>query len=152
MDRIKCTACKRMKMKEDYLKNGKTLKTCIACRDKKKESLAEPVQVKKLIEVPVIQDPVTKPVIAEPVKEPIQKLIVEPVPAEPITVPLDLDTVPVNVKSQWVYLSRKWIKQGDEEKLHKTLTEKLNREFKKRSAFAVHKYLTKWIMVDIRDR
>ena len=143
MDRIKCTACKRMKMKEDYLKNGKTLKTCIACRDKKKESLAEPVQVKKLIEVPVIQDPVTKPVIAEP----IQKLIVEP-----IIVPLDLVTVPVYEKNHWVYLSRKWIKRGDEEKLHKTLTEKLNREFKKRSAFAVHKYLTKWIMVDIRDR
>lgn len=166
MDRIKCTACKRMKMKEDYLKNGKTLKTCIACREKKKEYLAiegpEPVQ--KLIPKPTVVPtvvPVVVPVVVEPVK--VTKTPTESKPGpivEPIVKPIDVHLPIVEhvlepVKPQnkpWVHLSGKWIKLGDEEKLHKTLTEKMNREFKKKAAFAVHKYLTKWIMIDIRDR
>ena len=119
MDRIKCSACKRQKFVSDFLKNGKTLKTCIACR-----------VPKKVPDVPVMV-PVA-PVIA-PVIVPVAPVI------SPVMVP------------RWRHLSGKWIKHGDEHQLHQKLTKKMIREFKERSAFAVHKYLTMWLMVDIRD-
>ena len=130
MDRIKCSACKRQKFVSDFLKNGKTLKTCIACR-----------VPKKVPDVPVMVPvaPVISPVIV-PVAPVISPVMVPDVPViAPVMVP------------RWRHLSGKWIKHGDEHQLHQKLTKKMIREFKERSAFAVHKYLTMWLMVDIRD-
>jgi len=132
--RIKCTACKRVKFEEDFIKNQKILKTCIGCREKKKTDPTKDV----LIEVP-------KEVLIEVPKEvPIE--VPKEVPAE---VPKE---VPKEVPSRWIGISGHWIHQGDEQKLHKKLMRKVNRQFHQHCAFPVHKYLTRWVMVDIRDR
>ena len=127
MDRIKCTACKRQKFVSDFLKNGKTLKTCIACRAPKRS---------------ITLDSVTGPV---------PNLVPEPLPIVPEPVPEPIKETKVIQRHQWIHLSGKWIHLGKERELHEECMKKMNREFLKRSAFAVHKYLTKWIMIDIRD-
>ena len=128
MDRIKCTACKRQKFVSDFLKNGKTLKTCITCRAPKRSITLDSVTVK------------------EPIKEPVKEPIVVPVPVkEPVPETKVIPTHP------WIHLSGKWIHLGKEQELHEECMKKMNREFLKRSAFAVHKYLTRWVMIDIRD-
>jgi len=55
------------------------------------------------------------------------------------------------VKIEWCLLSNKWIRKGEEQRLHRLLLKKVNRQFLFRCSFPVHKYLTKELMVDIRD-
>lgn len=121
--RIKCTACKRVKFEEDFLKNQKILKTCLTCRNKTKKEIV-PITVPN--EVPVM-------------------VVTVPIPVVPVPVP-----VPIPVK-HWIELSGYWIQPGDELKLHKKLLRKVNRHFQKQCAFPVHQYLSRWWMVDIRD-
>jgi hypothetical protein len=52
---------------------------------------------------------------------------------------------------KWCFLSGKWIRKGEEKRLHALLLKKVNRQFLSRCAFPVHKYLTTYVMVDIRD-
>jgi len=139
--RIKCTACKRVKFEEDFLKNQKILKTCIGCRDKKK---TEVVIVKELVKeyTPVLTEVNTD--IAHLPKE------LHPKPSKELQ---ELQELPKELPEiRWIGLSGFWIQQGDELKLHKKLMRKLNRQFHQQCAFPVHKYLTRWVMVDIRDR
>lgn len=126
MDRIKCTACKRQKFVSDFLKNGKTLKTCISCRAPKRSVTLDSVIVPVVVPAPL---PVREPIV---VPEPIKETKVIP-------------------RHTWIHLSGKWIHLGKERELHEECMKKMNREFLKRSAFAVHKYLTRWVMIDIRD-
>jgi len=135
MDRIKCTACKRQKFVSDFLKNGKTLKTCISCRAPKRSVTLDSV----IVPVPKPVPELLPIVVPPPVKEPSAP--------EPIVVP-ETKVLP---KHQWIHLSGKWIHLGKERELHEECMKKMNREFLKRSAFAVHKYLTRWVMIDIRD-
>lgn len=131
MDRIKCTACKRQKFVSDFLKNGKTLKTCITCRAPKRS-----VTVDSVVKTSVEQ------------KEPVVIPVVHPVEI-PQGIPVVIkESVP---KNRWIHLSGKWIQIGKERELHEECMKKMNREFLKRSSFAVHKYLTRWVMIDIRD-
>jgi hypothetical protein len=147
--RIKCTACKRVKFEEDFLKNQKILKTCIGCRDKKKTEVKEPVKelVKELVKeyTPILPEVNTD--IAHLSKE----LHIEPSKELP-DLPVLPKVLPKDLPSRWIGLSGFWIQQGDELKLHKKLMRKLNRQFHQQCAFPVHKYLTRWVMVDIRDR
>ena len=140
--RIKCTACRRMKMEEDFKKNQKMLKTCISCREKPKKVF--------LIESAPVPELVSK---SEPEPILVTKSVPEPEPilvtkSESFLVPIP-KTESVN---KWIGLSGYWIREGDEQKLHKKLTRKLNRQFHMQSAFPIHKYLTQYWMVDIRDR
>ena len=128
--RIKCTACKRVKFEEDFLKNQKVLKTCISCRDKKKTEVKEPL-------------PATIPIKVETKSE------TEVTVKDPQIVEAKVNELP---DKRWIGLSGFWIQKGDEPKLHKKLMRKLNRQFHQQCAFPVHKYLTRWVMVDIRDR
>ena len=132
--RIKCTACRRMKMEEDFKKNQKMLKTCISCREKPKKVF--------LIESAPFPELVTK---SEP--EPI--IVTKSVPESILVTKSVPKTESVN---KWIGLSGYWIREGDEQKLHKKLTRKLNRQFHMQSAFPIHKYLTQYLRVDIRDR
>jgi len=137
MDRIKCTACKRQKYVSDFLKNGKTLKTCLSCRAPKRSQSA---------------DTVKESIPKEPIK--IERTIPEVMVLEaPLAseVPLMVLEVPLKEVARWQLLSGKWIRIGEERKLHEVLTKKVIHEFKQRAAFSVHKYLTTWLMADIRD-
>lgn len=141
MDRIKCTACKRQKYVSDFLKNGKTLKTCVSCRAPKRSQSADtvnPFPVKIPITVETIPIPEVIPEVTIP------KVIIHEIPLKHIV-------LESTVSPRWQVLSGKWIRVGEERKLHETLTKKLIREFKQRAAFSVHKYLTTWLMADIRD-
>jgi len=137
--RIKCSACKRVKFEEDFLKNQKLLKTCITCREKQckkglKESKEETKEIIKVIkETSEIIKEVTKEIIEETKEVSIE------------------ETIEVIKETRWVGLSGYWIQPGDEPKLHKKLLRKVNRQFLQHSAFPVHKYLSRWWMVDIRD-
>jgi hypothetical protein len=127
--RIKCNLCRRMKFPADFLKNGKTLKSCIACRTKKKEGPLENVIMDKLAIMP---------------KE---------VPLENVTNEPTLVIMPKEVPlKKWCVLSGRWLKHGDERRLHKMLIKKVMRELIKKAALPIHKYLTKELFVDIRDR
>lgn len=134
MDRIKCTACKRQKFVSDFLKNGKTLKTCITCRAPKRS---------------VTVDSVSGPVKTPP--EPVLEKVIVPSPVSLAPLPEVVQDTKEIHRKQWIHLSGKWIHLGKERELHEECMKKMNREFLKRSAFAVHKYLTRWVMIDIRD-
>ena len=146
MDRVQCTSCKRQKFVSDFLKNGKTLKTCITCRAPRRSVTVDTVQsikkTKPVNPVDIALKPVNpisvKPVeqLAEPLPEPVIRI-------EPVIEPI--------LKNRWRFLSGKWIHRGEERQLHERLLKKMNREFLERSAFAVHKYLTRRMMADIRD-
>jgi hypothetical protein len=141
MDRIKCTACKRQKYVSDFLKNGKTLKTCVSCRAPKRSQSADTVNPFP-VKIPITISPVMIPQVTIP--EVIPEVIIPKIPLKPIV--LESTGSP-----RWQVLSGKWIRVGEERKLHEILTKKLIREFKQRAAFSVHKYLTTWLMADIRD-
>jgi len=146
--RIKCTACRRMKMEEDFKKNQKILKTCISCREKPKKVF--------LIESTPVPEPVLEPK-PEPLNlvtktEPLPEPVILVTKSEPFPEPLPELVLKTESLHKWIGLSGYWIKEGEEQKLHKKLTRKLNRQFHMQSAFPIHKYLTSWLMVDIRDR
>jgi ribosomal protein L35 len=148
--RIKCTACKRVKFEEDFLKHQKILKTCIACRDKNAKKLTKenepPIVIQNEVPVPV-EVPIEVPI--EPILIPIEQLAQVPVEV-PIEVPADPIVIPAKIK-RWIGISGYWIHPGDERSLHKKLLRKVHNQFHQQSAFSVHKYLTRWVMVDIRD-
>jgi len=129
----KCNLCRKTKPSNDFLKNGKTLKSCVACRDKNK-TVKEPVAL-----------PVKEPVsVKEPVpdtKKSVSFNILEPLPIH----------APVPCIKGWKRLSGKWFKESTELEIHQELTKKMIRQFKKRAAFPVHQYLMKNVFVDIRD-
>jgi hypothetical protein len=138
MASIKCNICRKTKTADDFLKNGKTLKSCLACRDKiKKKKLNEKDSDTKSVDTTVSDTISEKEIVSDNL---IQNVVVSvPVPK-------------INKPKLWYGLSGKWVKLGDEEKLHKMFMKKIIRELKKNAAFPIHKYLTKYIMVDIRDR
>ena len=140
--RIKCNICRRMKFPEDFLKNGKTLKSCIACRTKKKEVPLENVIMDKPAIMPkesALENVMDKPAIMP-----------KDVPLEPLKVIEPLE--PLKKVPTWCILSGRWLKSGDEQRLHKMFMKKVMRELIKKAAFPIHKYLTKPLFVDIRDR
>ncbi len=147
MDRVQCTSCKRQKFVSDFLKNGKTLKTCITCRAPRRSVTVDTVQsIKKTKPVNTVD--IAVDIALKPVETPIEIPLVDPVPRiEPVIEPIHTSIV----KNQWRFLSGKWIHRGEERQLHERLLKKMNREFLERSAFAVHKYLTRRMMADIRD-
>ena len=61
------------------------------------------------------------------------------------------NTIETKEPKQWCLLSGKWIRKGEEKRLHTLLLKKVNRQFLHRCAFPIHKYLTKHLMTDIRD-
>jgi hypothetical protein len=85
--------------------------------------------------------------ITVPTVNPVQVVIPEPV-NDPVKITIMEHILP---KNRWKYLSGKWIHEGEERKLHEQMMKKMNQDFQERAAFAVHKYLTRWVMVDIRD-
>jgi hypothetical protein len=136
MESIKCNLCRKTKPSNEFLKNGKTLKSCGTCRDKNK-TVKEPVALP--VKEPPVKDLVpNKELIQLPLLEPIHEVINEIVPIQPIM-------------KGWKRLSGKWIKEKTELELHQELTKKMNRQFTKRSAFPIHQYLMKYVFVDIRD-
>jgi hypothetical protein len=136
MDRIQCTSCKRQKFVSDFLKNGKTLKTCITCRAPKRS---------------VTVDSVVKPKSVSKTAPKVIPITVPTVNPAPVVIPEPIKALIIQPKNRWKYLSGKWIHEGEERKLHEQMMKKMNRDFQERAAFAVHKYLTRWVMVDIRD-
>ena len=159
MNRVQCTACKRQKFVSDFLKNGKTLKTCITCRSKRSATVdsvvkPEPEQVKPVkiepVKVDLMDKPVDKPAV-KPVVKPVDKLADKPTTSEKEIPVITIESKPMATPVGWRYLSGKWIRPGDERKLHEKLTRNMIREYHERAAFPVHKYLTRWIMIDIRD-
>jgi hypothetical protein len=99
-----------------------TFKSCQSCRKKK--------SYKKEVKV-------------EEVKES------HPVPIETFALP---STVSNTIESpKWCLLSGKWIRRGEEQRLHTLLLKKVHHQFHRRCAFPIHKYLTKYLMMDIRD-
>lgn len=127
----KCNLCRKTKPSNDFLKNGKTLKSCLACRDKNKS-----------VKVPVALPKKPEPVKPEPVKpEPVKPEPVKPEPKEVIH----------EVIKGWKFLSGKWIKIDSELELHQELTKKMILQYKKRAARPIHEYLMKSVFVDIRD-
>ena len=128
MEPIKCNICRKTKPTNDFLKNGKTLKSCLACRDKNKT-------------------------VKDPVQLPVKQSEPEPIPetkSEPI---LETKPEPVTLSKGWKILSGKWVKDNEnaERILHQELTQKLIRQFKKKAALPVHQYLMKSVFADIRD-
>jgi len=152
MASIKCNVCRQTKPEKDFIKNGKTLKSCIGCRDKvKKKDIVEPAAPKDVIKIDdMLKNMSLNPITAENKIVPSIQLnhpTISPAASQiPSRKPLILR------KRPWILLSGIWIKKGDERMLHKNLTKKLNKEFTSRSAFACHKFLTRIIMADIRDR
>jgi len=125
MDTLKCYVCKKTQSIAEF----QTYKSCQSCRKKKatkKDSVSKD-------SVPI--ETFAKLQIVNPLN------LVEPLQKEPI----------LNPKPEWCLLSGKWIRRGEEQRVHKLLLKKVNRQFLIRSAFPVHKYLTKYVMVDIRD-
>ena len=122
----KCNLCRKTKPSNDFLKNGKTLKSCLACRDKNKS-----------VKVPDALPKKPEPVKPEPVKPEPKK----PEPKEVIH----------EVIKGWKFLSEKWIKIDSELELHQELTKKMILQYKKRASRPVHEYLMKSVFVDIRD-
>jgi hypothetical protein len=132
MESIQCNLCRKKKLSNHFLKNGKTLKSCLDCRDKKK-TVKDPVllPVKTTVSTPV------------PKKEPGLLL-------ENILLPEKI-VLPEKIQKGWKILSGKWIKENTERELHQEMTKALIRQFKKRAARPVHEYLMKNVFVDIRD-
>jgi outer membrane biosynthesis protein TonB len=169
MEPIKCNICRKTKPTNDFLKNGKTLKSCLACRDKNKTvkepvllpvKQSEPELTQELIPEPnpePIPEPKPEP-IPEPKPEPIPEPKPEPIPEpkpEPIPEPKPEPILETKLEPPkgWKILSGKWVKdnQNAERELHQQLTQKLIRQFKKKAALPVHQYLMKSVFVDIRD-
>ena len=132
MESIKCNLCRKTKPSNDFLKNGKTLKSCVTCRDKNKT-------VKEPVVLPVKDTVPKEPVVLHESNELVNVLL-------PI-----IHSIPCVVPKGWKILSGKWIKINSERALHQELTKKMILQFKKRSAFPIHKYLMKYVFVDIRD-
>jgi len=61
METIKCNLCRKTKSSNDFLKNGKTLKSCVTCRDKHK-TVKEPV-------VLPVKAPMKEPVLPKEIQE-----------------------------------------------------------------------------------
>jgi hypothetical protein len=137
MASIKCNLCRKTKHENDFLKNGKTLKSCLACRDKNKtvkEPVALPAKEPVAIKEPVvIKEPVSKKYVSFNILEPLPHIVHE------------------SIQKNWKRLSGKWVKESTELELHQELTKKMIQQFKKRAAFPVHQYLMKYVFVDIRD-
>jgi len=181
MEPIKCNICRKTKQSADFVKNGKTLKSCLDCRDKRKPlTTPEPKPVAKPEPKPVAKV-VAKPepksvakVVATPEPKPVAKVVATPEP-KPLTKPEPKPETKVAAtpepkpetkvaatpepkpeskpaKLDWVFLSNKWIKQGKELELHQANMKKLNLQYLKKCAFPVHQYLSRHWMVDIRDR
>jgi hypothetical protein len=78
----------------------------------------------------------------------------ETVPIEtfaPLSVVSNTIEPAIESKTEWCLLSGKWIRRGEEQRLHKILLKKVHHQFHRRCAFPIHKYLTKYLMMDIRD-
>ena len=129
MESIQCNLCRKKKLSNHFLKNGKTLKSCLECRDKK-----------KTVKEPVLLPSKTK--VSEPLAEPVLL---------PSKTKVSETVVPETTKKGWKILSGKWIKENSERELHQQMTNALIRQFKKRAARPVHEYLMKNVFVDIRD-
>ena len=129
METLKCYICKRTQAKTEF----HTFKSCQSCR-KKKTSKKKPTK-----------DYVPIETFARTI-EPINH--VEAIRPESIPLEKALEKV---AKTEWCILSGKWIRKGEEQRLHKILLKKVHRQFMTRCMFPVHKYLTKYLMVDIRD-
>jgi len=121
MDTLKCYVCK----KSQPICEFQTYKSCQTCRKKKSKQVPIQVPIQSLEPVISIQNSLVLPIVHQ---EPETKSNVE-----------------------WCLLSNKWIRRGEEQRLHKLLLKKVHRQFLVRCAFPIHKYLTKPIMVDIRD-
>lgn len=134
--KTQCSSCKRVKDDNDFMKNGKKLKTCHTCRDKTKKTA--PIKDIKDIKKDVIKIEDVIQLISEP--------MVEPKPEPNVDLKLEKEKV------KWSVLSGRWVKEGDELKLHKTLLKKVHRQFKQQSAFAIHKYLTRDLRKEIESR
>lgn len=133
MDTLKCYVCRRTQPKSEF----QHFKSCQTCR-KKRASKKE----------------VDKPLSIE--TEPIHTITSTSTPTPTVSIQtLDAITESTNIIEihpiQWIHVSKRWIKKGEERALHTRLMKRLNRQFFHQSAFPVHKYLTKYVMVDIRD-
>ena len=124
MDTLKCYICKRTQAKTEF----HTFKSCQSCR-KKKTSKKE-----------LLKEPIKESIPIETFAKSIESINhVEAIRLEKVS------------KTEWCILSGKWIRKGEEQRLHKILLKKVHRQFMTRCMFPVHKYLTKYLMVDIRD-
>ncbi len=157
-NRIKCSICKRVKFEIDFVKHNKILKSCITCREKNNEKNNEKNKekpVKKGI-VPEVKPQIVQDIFA------VQDIVsvqdtgsVQDIIAETNTESKPLPSIKTDsgvVPKRWIRCSGKWIQEGDERKRHEELTKRWIQQFKRHSAFSVHKYLTTWLRVDIRDR
>lgn len=130
MASLKCYVCKKTQPKSEF----QTFKSCQSCRKKKASKKdSEPKDFVTKESVPIETFAQLKIDMVN---------VVEPIP------PIIEKTVE---KTEWRILSGKWIRKGEEKRVHTLLLKKVNRQFLNRCAFPVHKYLTKYVMVDIRD-
>ena len=128
MASLKCYVCKKTLPITEF----QTFKSCQSCR-KKKASKKDSVPTKKE-SVPI---------------ETFAQLKIES--TNTLTKKDACLNTRDETKIKWCLLSGKWIRRGEEHRLHRLLLKKVNRQFLTRGAFPVHKYLTKYMMVDIRD-
>lgn len=127
MDSLKCYVCKKTKPKSEF----QSFKSCQSCRKKKSTSNNKKDKEKDSIPIETFAK--------------LQQM--EPIRTEPINT-IEKRT---STRTEWCVLSGKWIRRGEEQRLHNLLLKKVNRQFLSRCAFPVHKYLTKCMMSDIRD-
>ena len=128
MASLKCYVCKKTLPIAEF----QTFKSCQSCR-KKKASKKDAVPIKKE-SVPI---------------ETFAQLKIDP--TNTVTKNDTCLDTRNETKPEWCLLSGKWIRRGEEQRLHRLLLKKVNRQFLTRCAFPIHKYLTKYLMVDIRD-
>jgi len=122
MDSLKCYVCKKTQPKSEF----QSFKSCQSCR-KKKTLKKDSVPVESFAKLHIVE---SKNLIESTVS----------------------DLIPESLEQKgWCLLSGKWIRRGEEHRLHKLLLKKVNRQFLSRCAFPIHKYLTKCMMSDIRD-
>lgn len=99
-----------------------TFKSCQSCRKKKnKKEPKESVPIETFAPLSIVSNTL-----------------------EPINV---IEHIPI----EWCLLSGTWIRRGEEQRLHTLLLKKVHHQFHRRCAFPIHKYLTRYMMMDIRD-
>ncbi len=139
METLKCYVCKKTQPIAEF----QSFKSCQSCRKKKaskKESIPESVPETVPSNVP----------LTVPVKESIPIELLDTV-FDSLQNSLQNSLHELKPLSQWCLLSGRWIRKGEEQKLHASLLKKVNRQFLRRCAFPIHKYLTQNLMMEIRD-
>lgn len=124
MTTLKCYVCKKTQPILEF----QSFKSCQTCRKKKNKKEITPIVSLEVLSTTLSLESLNS-----------------------IHNTIETKIEPTKHKIQWCLLSGKWIRKGEEKRLHTILLKKVNRQFLNRCAFPIHKYLTKHLMTDIRD-